>query len=381
MPIFSSEDQTRDYISINGIRSRLTLDERYFSYFILKELMDNALDFIDTNSKEFLKIKQNPYVNVTIIEEKDNDLTIIKVRNSNARINDIFTEEQIINIFNPEKFSGSKRHRYKISRGTLGGAFKDILGIPYAFAFKDKKIMDFEDWQYPLQININNERLIKIKFSIVDKIKRKIQADIDTENIKKQDEDNYSLNRFTEIVVHIPRKLDHGIVKWLLNKYVIFNTYVDFSFEIFGNKQQYYEHIQDLNDWQNRQSIDYFSLQNYKELVRSLDPINNDLNTYYEFINSDFKEGSNIAKQKLLEGIHSLSDLQSDDKKIEDNYRLLKYVVWRTSKQENKLEQPKTQPAVIQLPFELKTRREAIRKRLEQVFGVEIINNDINLKE
>ena len=82
-------------------------------------------------------------------------------------------QDQIKRIFNFDNFYSSKRNQYRIKRGALGGAFKEILGIPYALAVEDpdnNDILDYEDWKYPLQINISNKRLIEVRVEIIDKI-------------------------------------------------------------------------------------------------------------------------------------------------------------------------------------------------------------------
>ena len=48
--IFSNENQTTAYTSIEGIRTRIGLNNDVdFGIFIVKELVDNALDFIEEN--------------------------------------------------------------------------------------------------------------------------------------------------------------------------------------------------------------------------------------------------------------------------------------------------------------------------------------------
>jgi hypothetical protein len=41
-------------LSIQGLNTRFRLDGKNFDIFIIKELMDNALDFIEQNAKEFV---------------------------------------------------------------------------------------------------------------------------------------------------------------------------------------------------------------------------------------------------------------------------------------------------------------------------------------
>ena len=67
--IFSSEDQIYDYLSIQGINTKFGLNSTDFDIFIIKELMDNALDFIEQNAKEFVNGKY-PFVDVNITRRK-----------------------------------------------------------------------------------------------------------------------------------------------------------------------------------------------------------------------------------------------------------------------------------------------------------------------
>lgn len=57
----------------------------------------------------------------------------------------------------------------------MGDAFKAILCIPYAIVVNntDKKNNKYENWNYPLEINISNDnRSIKVKIDNIDKIRR-----------------------------------------------------------------------------------------------------------------------------------------------------------------------------------------------------------------
>ena len=94
---FSSEDQVYDYLSIQNLNNRFGLDGKGFDTFIIKELMDNALDFIDQNAKEFVNGKE-PFIDVDISQDLEKEVTKIRFRNSNAGINNLFSSEEISNI-------------------------------------------------------------------------------------------------------------------------------------------------------------------------------------------------------------------------------------------------------------------------------------------
>ena len=184
--IYSSEDQIYDYLSIQGLNTRFGLDGKRFDTFIIKEAIDNALDFIEENAKEFFVDKKFPFIDVIITEEKNDDgssnngVVKIRIRNSNAGINNIFTKEHINKIFNLNEYYSSKRYRHKINRGELGDAFKAILCIPYAVAVNDENSNNrYQNWDYPLQINISNDnRTIEIRIDNINKIRKKEELEI-----------------------------------------------------------------------------------------------------------------------------------------------------------------------------------------------------------
>ena len=136
--IFSSEDQIMDYVKSKGIQTRTGVEEKDFGIFVLKELMDNAVDFIEAYVPTFLQKEEKPIIKVII--DQTNSITKIRVINSNAEI-DVFSEYLVRQIFNFNKFYSSKRNRYHSTRGALEDALKEVLCVPYALADK-KEIED-----------------------------------------------------------------------------------------------------------------------------------------------------------------------------------------------------------------------------------------------
>lgn len=181
--IYSTVPQIYDYLSIQGLNTKFGLNSTDFDIFIIKEALDNALDFIESNAKEFVNGKR-PFIHVIITQEVKDDVgevTKIRIRNSNAGINNIFSQERINKIFDLPYYHGSKRYRHKINRGELGDAFKAILCIPYAIAVHNiDKNYELKNWNYPLEINVSNDNTsIKIKIDNIDKIRRKELPNID----------------------------------------------------------------------------------------------------------------------------------------------------------------------------------------------------------
>ncbi len=238
--LWSEQSKSTDYITIKGLTQILGLRKMDLPDFILQELFDNAIDWIDSHTKEFIKSNKKPYIHLITSKEENGKVTRITVRNSNLgkhKEKEILTDDQIKKIFDFDNFYSSKRNQYCISRGALGGAFKEILGIPYALAVGDtdnnNSIANYEDWKYPLQINISNKRLIEVRVEIIDKIKSIPKSKIDIKSIDI-DIDN---NDYTEISVYIPTK-DYtyliGRFWHTFKAYALANTYIDFKSKFDG---------------------------------------------------------------------------------------------------------------------------------------------------
>ena len=279
---------------------------------------------------------------------------------------DVFTDDQVKKIFDFDNYYSSKRNQYHISRGALGGAFKEILGIPYALAVEDPSIniTNYEDWKYPLQINISNKRMIDIRIEIVDKIRKKIKPKIDKKNpvttgIDKDDND------YIEIITYIPTKvLDYKYIDLVFNEYVLINTHIDFKSKLADSDiENEYEATQTIKDWKNKQSIYYYSLNEFKDLIHSFESSNDSLNVYEEFIHTDFREGYTLEKTKEFETL-TFGELKRDDRKIENIYQLLKNNVLPIGERQS------TSSRDLELPFDLKQniRSKALCERFEQVY-------------
>ncbi len=365
---FSNESQTTDYTSIEGLRTRLGIDnDRLFGNFIVKELMDNALDFIEQNAKKIQELKQknkdeNPYVNVTITEEEIENkkkITKIIVRNSNTD-NDVFPKNGIENIFNLEKYYSSKRHQHIIKRGALGDGLKEILCIPYAFAIENND----DSWNYPLIFNISNKKLIEVRINNLSQVRKNLESpDITITSKELSIEEEETNNKFTEIVVYLPNiAVYYNSILFLFNKYALSNTHIDFHFEL-PNKHYYkpnYKATQNIVDWSNYQSIYYYSLPDFERLIYSLqDKSNSNIANY---VQKYFREGTNIKKDELLDILNSNKNsiIDKNNKNIEGIYQRLKQIPSKGPQLDNKR----------QVPFDQKKRENALKKRFGEIYQI-----------
>src|SRR5205807_10342127 len=120
-------------------------------------------------------------VQVTILKEDNKFLRIIVV-NSNEYGKAVFSKDTLKSIFNFNSFYSSKRNQYRISRGALGDALKEVLCIPYALAREQQQQLE---WNEPLIITTNVKGLQQrfLVNLIVNRIDQTIHSQItDSEN-------------------------------------------------------------------------------------------------------------------------------------------------------------------------------------------------------
>src|ERR671928_79952 len=70
--VFSSEKAVMDFITLRGIQTRTGVDKKHLPLFVLKEMMDNALDYVEklgSSNNNTTTMHQQPRVTVLITLE------------------------------------------------------------------------------------------------------------------------------------------------------------------------------------------------------------------------------------------------------------------------------------------------------------------------
>jgi hypothetical protein len=192
--VFSSqESQFADYTTWKGIETKTGIREKHAVSFLLKESLDNALDYIESTPQQ-----QQPSIHV-IVQRKQGKYIIIAVSNSNFdKTKAAFSKQTLESIFDFDRYHSSKRNQFKITKGALGDALKEVLCIPYVLA-RDYGIVtaEGEDWNYPMYI-ISQQRLYKIQL-IIDRINQVIRS-----KVEESDFDSKTATAEIEIRRHSP---------------------------------------------------------------------------------------------------------------------------------------------------------------------------------
>src|SRR5919108_4327600 len=215
--VYTSQSVKADYITTKGIENRIGVEAKNLPGFITKEVLDNSADYLETQH-----VKEPEIV---VVISKTNTYLQIKVSNS-SNGQQIFTKYRIRSIFNFDKVLSSKRNQYKITRGVLGDAFKEIISAPYALARDSGRYRNNSnngEWDEPLIIRNNNKtfniRLINFQprieeFEPLDlgipshelefEIKRNLFGEVDAPAADNNSIDPYRIINIIEVEARLP---------------------------------------------------------------------------------------------------------------------------------------------------------------------------------
>ncbi len=234
--LFLSKKMSMEYLTIDGLEKRTGVNSNDFESYVLKELIDNALDTCES-------IEKKPEITVTT-KVTDNQTTI-SVKDNGEGI----AKKDLETVFDFTRFSGTKYYRKNVTRGAQGNALMTILGIPYAIT--DKNI------PAPLTIiSLGEKHSIRIK---KDDIMQDTTAEIETLPTTE--------NGGTTIQVLLTRKNnDTDETEKTLNKivqgFVLVNPHTKFKY----NGQQLSK-PKEYNRYNGPESIHWYRPNDFVDLV------------------------------------------------------------------------------------------------------------------
>ena len=298
--VFSSQNsQFADYITWKGIENNTGIEKEYAVSFLVKELLDNALDYLETtqyHNNTAIPILQ-PEIHIVIEKNKGKHVRIT-VCNSSYHTNSVFSGDTLKSIFEFNRYHSSKRNQFKITKGALGDALKEVLCIPHILAYEG----EIADWNCPLYI-ISQRKLYQIEL-ITDRINQAISSRIEESDFETATTDmqHYHPGN-TQIILTLPiinNDIPYARFYRFVLDYAMFATHVKFTFED-KNNNIYFEfpQLQKINPkWNNRSSIYYYKLSQFHEFILGLD--NNDL-VVYNVLYKTFREASNMPHSEITQ--------------------------------------------------------------------------------
>jgi hypothetical protein len=318
-----SQNQYEDYLTLNGIVNRTGIAKEDSYTFVLKELLDNAVDDVEESN--------NPLVEVRISIR--NNMLYIVVRNFNESKKVVFSKAKLDSIFNLSKFTSSKRGLFRITRGALGDAMKYILGMPYALA----KELHVTIEEAPLTIR-TNQQVFSVKLNV------------DKGEVKDETQEH---SDWTEVEVRLPiidKFLDFNKIKLFLADYVLFSTHVSFKFSV-GDETMLFSQTQPNNKkWVNNSSSHYYSQTEFEHFIDKFDDDNADVYTAMQRL---FREGSKMKKAGFEN--MKMGELKRSSKLKKELFLKMRDAI-------------PTAPKKLSLPFDVdyKVRQDALKNRLAQ---------------
>jgi hypothetical protein len=336
---------------------------------LVKELLDNALDYLEsTQQQDEHHHHHQPQIDVTL--EVQQKYIRITVSNSTAlytnghghcqhdRSKPVFSKQILQSMFDFDRYHSSKRNQFRITKGALGDALKEVLCIPRVLADDG----DWGDWNYPLYV-ISHQKLFQIQL-ILDRINQVIRSNVEEadfsfdSNAKLKTEvaqmqmQCYDLPNpnCTQIVLTMPiinGEYDYTELYQYVYDYAIFASHVKLTFEHKHSRFfKEFPQLQNINPkWKNQTSIYYYDKKRFNEFILGLD--NND-SIVYDVLYSTFREGSNMPKSQINH--ITVGELKHSDVQID---RLFE-----------KLRDSMRAPSVLSLPFDItkKVRAKALRR-------------------
>jgi hypothetical protein len=178
-PVATSTKQSMSYVTVKGIESETSYLMRDWPIFILKELSDNAYDFLNDHYPNRPKNARVIAIHVKIDLSGDNDVAMLRIKIRNSNVDNIAVFKYLDEILDFGLWCSTKRDQHRETCGSLGDGLKRGLGMGYAEwtdGIDDKDSFTDKQWHEPLIVRHNGQEyrtLIR-----VDKSNQIIQSEL-----------------------------------------------------------------------------------------------------------------------------------------------------------------------------------------------------------
>ncbi len=302
------EDPVLSYTTLRGLSTLTGASTSDLDLFLLKELVDNALDAVESASA------RTPLSQVVSIDIRISNLVTVSVADSGPG----FSKSDLKRIFNLRRGASTKRYWRRPTRGALGNALKCILGIPYALSSD----MGVEPPEWPVMIESRGTRYrVGLRDGLTE--------------VVMEETDRGEETGLTRVSVTIPRC--NPSRRWedygkLILGYVILNPDSTVCVKIGEEGREVvrlaFEAVKDVRRFRGLSSVYWYSLDDFKELVmaykRYAEETGREI-TLASFI-SKFRGVSKANRKKILAEVDMeyVSEVASSPETVSRLYKLLK---------------------------------------------------------
>lgn len=285
-----------DFVRLDRLSRSTGRPAHEWDFYILKELIDNALDADEGLWRE--DVKQHPILKVRI-EYAANQL-FVQVSNRS-----VFPAKIIPEIFATGQYTSRKAFIKGLTRGALGNALKTLLGIPYAL--RNRVASDWSPDQKPLSIICNGKEYLPTY--LVDTTEQVIQFE-SVEKPHRQNEGTTVQVALDYFEQEKPRTLEE--VQRLAKQYHLCNPHVEFYWDVEVEDEGWSVSYEANTDWMTKfrgiAPIQWYSLTAFQDLLGALHRKQNEASADHklsvELISSHFGNFANTS-----EGIHGATGL------------------------------------------------------------------------
>lgn len=231
MPETYSISREFDFVRLDGLRRVTGRPPHEWDLYIVKELIDNALDadevlwYKDPEQSPHLRIRME-YVK---IPEPESQQLLVRVSNR-AR----FPVDQIEDIFATQWYTSRKAFIKGLTRGALGNALKTLLGIPYAL--RNRLAGDWNPDLKPMSILCGGREYLPRY--VVDSTAQSIRFECD-EGESRSAENTVITVGLDHFEQEMPRTLDQ--VELLAQQYHLCNPHAEFGWTVEIDGEQWDE--------------------------------------------------------------------------------------------------------------------------------------------
>jgi hypothetical protein len=209
-----------DYVRRDGLFLVTGRQPHDWDMYIIKELIDNALDADDALWAQDFSKRPQIVVNVEYGQIQDRRNLIVEVRNRA-----LFPTDKIQKILDPHWYTSSKSIIKGIQRGALGNAMKTLLGIPYAV--RQRIADDYNPDIVPLSI-VCKKTHYDMRYKI-DPIRQTVELDIESRPAIFYDGTSITV-RLDNFVQEDLRSLKQ--IQDLAHQYQLCNPHANFSWQV-----------------------------------------------------------------------------------------------------------------------------------------------------